>query len=307
MYFSDVILILKKEEDMNTIDTLTHSQRERLTFIDFRAYFLGEVRRMDIIERFNVATAASSRDLAYYKELGGKIELNQRTKTHLPEPDFQPIFKHSIETALTALSKGFGETDELAGKSLIQCTSIHQLNQPPIDILAKVSRAIYQKTPLRILYHSFRSGRRDREIVPFALIDGGDRWHVRAYDRLRKEFIDFVLTRIEAAELLIGHLVLENETAAHDIQWNRIVELELAPHPSSDSPHIVEMDYNMKNGLLKVPVRACMAGYFLRQFNIDCTENHVYNHPRIIRLWLKNRAALYGVDSVSIAPYYLDQ
>ena len=69
---------------------------------------------MDIIERFNVATAASSRDLAYYKELGGKIELNQRTKTHLPEPDFQPIFKHSIETALTALSKGFGETDELA-------------------------------------------------------------------------------------------------------------------------------------------------------------------------------------------------
>ena len=52
MYFSDVILILKKEEDMNTIDTLTHSQRERLTFIDFRAYFLGEVRRMDIIERY---------------------------------------------------------------------------------------------------------------------------------------------------------------------------------------------------------------------------------------------------------------
>nr|WP_226983857.1 WYL domain-containing protein [Acidithiobacillus ferrooxidans] len=45
------------------------------------------------------------------------------------------------------------------------------------------------------------SGLTNREIVPFALADSGSRWHVRAFDRRKGEFRDFVLTRIADARV----------------------------------------------------------------------------------------------------------
>ena len=36
------------------------------------------------------------------------------------------------------------------------------------------------------------SGKTQRVIVPFALVDTGLRWHVRAYDRKRNGFRDFL-------------------------------------------------------------------------------------------------------------------
>ena len=50
--------------------------------------------------------------------------------------------------------------------------------------------------PLQVTYLSVNSGPAKRVIVPVALADNGLRWHVRAYDRQRKRFSDFVLTRI---------------------------------------------------------------------------------------------------------------
>jgi predicted DNA-binding transcriptional regulator YafY len=49
---------------------------------------------------------------------------------------------------------------------------------------------------LAIEYHSVSSGRTVREIVPFAPIDNGQRWHVRAFDRKTQEFLNFVINRI---------------------------------------------------------------------------------------------------------------
>jgi hypothetical protein len=50
-------------------------------------------------------------------------------------------------------------------------------------VLASVTRAVHRECPRGIEYHSIASGRSEREIVPFALIDNGLRWHVRAFDR----------------------------------------------------------------------------------------------------------------------------
>jgi hypothetical protein len=37
-----------------SLENISQAQRERLAFIEFRAYFLGEVRRADIIVRFAI-------------------------------------------------------------------------------------------------------------------------------------------------------------------------------------------------------------------------------------------------------------
>jgi predicted DNA-binding transcriptional regulator YafY len=83
--------------------------------------------------------------------------------------------------------------------------------EPLIDgavviILGTVTRSMCAKRALRINYLSLSSGPKKREIVPVALADNGLRWHVRSYDRVRKRFSDFVLTRIAKAQDIDGHL-----------------------------------------------------------------------------------------------------
>ena len=84
-----------------------------------------------------------------------------------------------------------------------------------------------------------------REIVPFVLVDNGLRWHVRAFDRNRQAFIDFVVTRI-AAPVIVDDEPKEHEFSEADIQWNRIVEMNLVAHPNLPQPETIEMDYGMK-------------------------------------------------------------
>ncbi|MDO8932344.1 MAG: WYL domain-containing protein [Rhodocyclaceae bacterium] len=188
---------------------------------------------------------------------------------------------------------------------MLQCEIPQSLNRPEVHILAPVTQAINRQKGVRITYHSFSSGRSEREIVPFALADNGLRWHVRAYCRSRQEFRDFVLTRIESSELLDDSSPEEHERASNDIQWSRIVELELVPHPGKRDHDVIALDYGMppQEKVLRVRARAALAGYFLRQWSVDCSEKHCLTGPEV-RLWLRNPLALYGISSASLAPGY---
>ena len=52
---------------------LTHNQRQRLSYLEFCLYFLGEVRRADMMARFDCAPAVVTRDIALYKQLAAAI------------------------------------------------------------------------------------------------------------------------------------------------------------------------------------------------------------------------------------------
>ena len=147
------------------------------------------------------------------------------------------------------------------------------------------------------------SGETEREIVPFALIDNGLRWHVRAFDRRSKDFRDFVITRMQRSVMLKESEVLPHEKSDQDIQWTRIVELELVPHPDQPRPEIAEMDYGMTGGMEKMKLRAATAGYILRKWSVDCSAEHSLRGPEY-RLWLKDHLALYGVKNAVLAPGY---
>ena len=145
-----------------------------------------------------------------------------------------------------------------------------------------------------------------REIVPFAFADNGQRWHVRGYDRRSGDFRDFALTRIADARFVSG-AVKEHETADQDIQWNRVAEIELVPHPANvQHPDTIEAEYGMESGVLRMRVRAAMAGYLMRRWNVDCTEDHSLKGAEF-HLWLRNRQALYGVTNLVLAPGYESQ
>lgn len=130
-----------------------------------------------------------------------------------------------------------------------------------------------------MVYHSISSGRTEREIVPLAPIDTVLRWHVRALNRKQWEFRDFVITRIQSPVVLADQPVAEHEKSEQDIQWTRIVEVQLVSHPDQPHPHITEMDYGMSQGVLKMLVRAATAGYMLRKWGVDCSPDHSLRGP----------------------------
>lgn len=283
---------------------LTRPQRDRIAFVELRVRFLGEMRRQDLVTRFGIQAAAASRDLALYKELApGNIDYDPKGKSYVLGPDFRPVFDFPPERVLSWLTRGFGDGEPMRLKAWVVSESPSRLTHPDLDVLASVTRAIHQQCPLGIEYHSISSGRTEREIVPFALIDNGLRWHVRAFDRRSQEFRDFVITRIKRPMVLKGQPVAPYEMSDQDIQWTRIVELEICPHPDQPRPDITEVDFGMSGGALRLKLRAATAGYVLRKWSVDCSPDHSLRGHEY-RLWLRDSLSLYGVKNAVLAPGY---
>ena len=286
------------------LSAYSQPQRDRLAFIELRIRFVGEIRRQDLVARFDIKSAAATRDVALYKELApSNIDYDSKGKSYVLGTNFQSIFTFTPDRVLSWLTQGFGDGEPQQFKTWVLSESPTRLTLPDLDVLASITRAIHLKCPLCVEYHSITSGGTEREIVPFALIDNGFRWHVRAFDRKSQEFRDFVVTRIKRAEVLRTQSVGEHETSNQDIQWTRIVELELVPHPDQPRPEITVMDYGMSDGVLRMNLRAATAGYMLRQWNVDCSPDHSL-HGHEYRLWLKDHLALYGVKNALLAPGY---
>ena len=286
------------------INKLTQTQRDRLAFIELRLQFVGEMRRQDLTTRFGIQAAAATRDIGFYKELApNNLNYNTKSKIYTYKDGFQPIFDFPPERVLTWLSQGYGDNEPSLFGSWIDCEIPSRLAHCDLGVLASVTRAIHSECPLEIVYHSISSGKIEREIIPFALIDNGLRWHVRAFDRHSQNFRDFVITRIKQPVVMKGGNVEFYERKNQDIQWSRIVELELVPHPAQPRPDITEMDYGMIYGKLHLKLRGTIVGYVLRKWYVDCSPNHTLHGPEY-RLWLKDHLALYGVESAAIAPGY---
>jgi hypothetical protein len=300
-------LIFRDEEHLlmhpQRVGSLSQAQRERLTFLEFRLYFMGEIGRPDLSARFGVAPAGATRDIAMYRELAPQnIDFDNSSKTYRVSSEFAPIFEHPPQRVLSALSLGFGDGVGGEPRSLLPCEFPAILSCPRMDVLAPICRAIHAKRPVAIRYQSMSSGESERVIVPFALVDTGLRWHVRAFDRKSGEFRDFVIARIQ------NPIILNEEPTAHermdaDIQWTRIVELDLVPHPRLTRPEIIQMDYGMHGGSIRLRVRAAVAGYMLLRWCIDSSPDHSLKEEQF-RLWLKDPLALYGVENAKLAPGY---
>jgi hypothetical protein len=286
------------------LDDLTQPQRDRLAFVELRVRFIGDIRRQDLVSRFGIQSAAATRDLAIYKELApGNIDYDTKAKCYVLGEDFKPLFDFPPERVLSWLTQGFGDGEPSKLKAWVASEIPSRLTHPDLDVLACVTRAIHQECPIRVEYHSISSGQTERQIVPFALIDNGLRWHVRAFDRKSQEFRDFVITRIKGPVLLRDEEVQAHERGDQDIQWTRIVELELIPHPDQPRSEVTEMDYGMRDGVLRMKLRAATAGYILRKWSVDSSPDHSLRGPEY-RLWLKNPLALYGVRNAVLAPGY---
>jgi predicted DNA-binding transcriptional regulator YafY len=276
------------------------SQVERLSFIEARLFFLGELRRADVAKRFSGASIQASRDLAVYKELApDNLQYDFQAKRYLPGEKFKLVFSHAPERVMFWLRSGLG--DGLPHPQGLPTAAVECLSQPKLAELAVVTRAIYRRQVLEVTYVSLSSGMTDRQIVPHALVDNGQRWHVRAYDRANARFSDFVITRLLKALALDGGAIADHERPDADEQWNRTVELKLIPHPKIAHKNAVEADYGMRSGALQIKCRAAVAGYALRSWGVDCSRDLGLS-AAAFQLALANREVLETISSSALAP-----
>lgn len=280
---------------------LSQSQRERIAYLELKAYFAGELRRADIEERFGVKPAAATRDLTAYRQLApANLSYDVLARCYRPAINFKPVFEFSPDRVLAWLLHGFGDGLDLKLRKAAPCEGPGNLVRPDLGILATVTRAMCAKSALKVTYLSLSSGAASRDLVPVALADNGLRWHMRAFDRNNQRFGDFVLSRITTAKQLDGPVEAQ-ELLLADEQWARIVDMEVVPHPGVRCAEAIEADYAMEDGVLRLRARAALAGYVLRRWSIDCTPDHSLD-PAAHHLWLRNPQTLYGVQSAVFAP-----
>ena len=287
---------------IKTLASLSQAQRERMAYIDFRLFFLGEFTRSDLMARFGIATAAATRDIALYRDLAPNNAILGRNKAYRPSKSFTPLLGFESARVLSALTQE-GSVDLLseATAPLVRSARMTALALPRLETLAPVTRAINLKQIVKIGYISAESGFSEREVAPFAIFDSGARWYMRAYCRKRSTFVDFALRRITSAEIVEESYAKSHESAEADTQWSRIIDLELVVHPSSDCPEMVALDYDLVDGALKVQARASQVGYLLRHWWVDCSVDHRLP-SRQYELWLKDSLSIYGASSAAVAP-----
>ncbi len=286
--------------EIPAVEALAHAARERLAFIEYRAYFCGLVQRQDLEAAFSISEPAATRDLRDYRRLApGNLRYDAAARAYVPEASFEPLFPFHPERVMGWLSSGFihGLSIGQARRPVPTVRAI-ELGLPDLKVLAAVTRAIHNRRAIDVSYVSFSSGETRRQLVPHAIVDNGIRWHVRAFDRARNRFGDFVIARIADAVDVDGERA-DGEGVLADHQWNRMVDLELVPHPGLRHPEVVVREFGLTDGALRKRCRGAVVGYLLRLWGVDCSPDHCFE-PTEHYLWLRNPETLYGVDSAEL-------
>jgi predicted DNA-binding transcriptional regulator YafY len=275
-----------KENSMAQKDVPRPELMRRFELIEWRVYWQGRVNRGDLEDRFKVSPAQASADLrAYQQSAPGNIEYDATEKTFLPTAEFQPKFflpsadrylaqLNAIQnTVIAARDTWFGSPPRAA-----VMPALHMVNP---KILRQILTAIPNQNAIPVEYQSLTNTRK-RKIAPHALAFDGQRWHVRAWCIDRREFRDFVLTRIS----WVGDSELFETNFMKDVAWHEQVNLEIIPHPglSAAAQNAVASDFGMKNGKLVLQLRVALAFYAIKRLNLDLDLADISPERKQIRL-----------------------
>lgn len=249
---------------------------QKLEFIEFRLYWEGGVNRIDLIERFGVSVPQASNDLTTYREMAPEnVSYDLSGKRYVPTAGFAPKFlKPNPERYLAQLKAMVDDILELSDTWL---SGLPETDVIPIptrrtnaEVLRAVLAAVRAKCQVRIRYQSNSPENPDplwRWISPHAFGFDGMRWHVRAFCHREDRFKDFVLGRCLAADKQ-GEIT---NVAQQDRQWQEVFEVVLKPNSelTEGQRRAVELDYNMHNGKVIVPVRCALLYYFYKRLRLD--------------------------------------
>jgi hypothetical protein len=264
----------ESRDDLKGGDELRWSVERRLAFIESRLFWLGDVNRPAVVERFGVSMSQASTDIARYLALnGGNVTYDKSAKCYVALADFRPVL--TTPDALRLLGElrlvevGLLPVEQtmLGFVPPFDATPLPQ-RKIDADVLRSVLQAIRGRGAIDALYQSMSRPERSRRLIePHALAYDGFRWHVRAYDRESKQFRDYVLGRLAKPRLRGA----AESRADDDDDWHAHVDLLIGPHPELTlaQSRAVALDYGMTDERATLSVRRALLFYALKRLGLD--------------------------------------
>lgn len=238
------------------------SQEARLRAIDEAAFWEGRVNRAGLLRRFGISVPQATNDLRDYQARApGNLRYYTREKAYVAEPAFKPLFGAPSAEAWLLDSEGG------SGRAMPVAVTPRPARLVDPWVLRRVAKFRRDGMALRVLYQSMAEPEPQWFwISPLAFGSDGIRWHLRAwnYDAARHE--DLLFPRI---------LELNGERPAGsvpvDADWQRMVLVRLCPAArlSPGQRRVIEADYGMTGGEVRMEVRAALLFLFLRRLGLD--------------------------------------
>jgi len=270
---------------------------QKLQFIEFRLFWEGHVNRSDLIDKFGVSVNQASSDLNRYIALApDNMVYDKSGKTYVRGATFAPLFLNPDATQY--LSQVRSVAEGIVSREDAWIGNLPDFDATPapargIDpaVLRSLVIAIRRHEAIEVLYQSMSSPDPEwRWIAPHALAFDGFRWHARSYCEKSSEYRDFVISRIIDARQNRP----AGQPATSDVAWQQMVELEIGPHKglSSNQRRVIELDYGMQDGCVKIPVRRALLYYALKRLGLD--TDPAARSPQDQQIVLLNREAIHA-------------
>ena len=253
---------------------LRWSVERRLEFIEFRLFWEGHVNRGDLMDAFGVSVNQASTDLNRYIGMApDNMVYDKSARTYIRGTEFDPLFLNPDASRYLSQLRSVADGILDRAESWIgQFPSYYAAPTPVRGVNAKTLRsvvaAIRRSEAIEVKYQSLsRPEPRWRWIAPHAVVFDGYRWNTRAFCLTDQTFKEFLLSRIIETR---GTKPSEVRPDA-DAEWNEQVTLEIGPHPelSDTQQKVIALDYGMRDGKAKIPVRKALLYYALKRLGLD--------------------------------------
>lgn len=235
--------------------------------IELLAYWEGRVQPSQLAGINRISRQQASKKLADFMSVNPEaLEYHSREKNYRPTNKFYPKqISCEVGEYLNWITGQSAYYEPVPANVCLTPPTRHvspELMRPLIEALRNGRR-------IEVTYVSINNPNREgRIIVPYHLINTGQRWHLRAWCEKSREFRDFVLGRFQGA----GELLDKSSVALEDdIAWHTNVTITIAPDPrlTNEQRQVIEFEYGMHNGQLNIQTRACLVSYKLQLLNIN--------------------------------------
>ncbi len=248
-------------------------EAQQYKYLETIVWWHGVLNRQDLMHQFGVSEpSATSIIKRYQQQCPTNLLYNTSGRYYFPSDTFSPNFTN----------RNFNEYLYLNSTNNNYMETLESLNRNiSVELVRPLLKAIKQQLRLEITYSSIKNPQEERIIAPHSLVFDGLRWHTRAYCEKNKDYRDFVISRFSGDIEFYGK---SDNTKLHDLSWSTILELKIQADPrfSEQQRKIIELDYQMVDGLRTIECRAALLIYTLRKFGLDQFKNRAQEQQIIL-------------------------
>lgn len=268
----------------------------RYRYIETIALWEGRLTTRHLCDTFGIGRQQASKDInTYLREVGiDNLEYDKYLKGYKPTQSFMPQVTRGLADEYLHLVARNNELLNMFESLSLNVSNVEVLAHPVRDVKPQVLRPIMQaarqQRRLDCDYVSLNNPDREgRIIVPHTLVYTGLRWHVRAWCEKNQEYRDFVLSRFRDTPELMDE---SQHGATGDVEWNTTATIQITPDTRLNAAQreVVECDYGMIGGELRITTRGKLVPYALRLLHINPREQ--LSDPTAQQIIVANRDEL---------------